>query len=932
MAKRKQPAKRVLENPGDVSVLLAPAPPKKSKSQVSQSAQSAQPVQATSTKTRLATKQAKASDTGTDANDQGDGVNPTPDDVGAPKQRARPKVKAPSADNPAPLPEDDSNAAPPPTKAKKSNPPETLTITTTTSKSNDKEAPPPPKGKAKEANRPKELVKKTVPEPVSEPDEVVQLLSPSKKSNREKKPSEIAEKVKEQAAAKQKAKNLQAAKKAKKAEAAVISESPAETAAFLAKALGKQPEETSPLVASPPRKKLPVNRSKALGQLVSAHAPSPDPSLVSGVSAATGTSTRTSSIAPDDSVSQVNVPKAQKTAKSGLRVPSLYSTSRDVSPAAPPHLDPPASDVSPTPGSVATGDEDDFYEEGNVSSIDVNTLLNGIPKPFNLGPANMPPELPAPFHTAKLNEEAMKVDKSTKDKKPLRAAINNFRKQDQEHLKLNLEYMEDLILTVYAFPDDELCWTFGCLSNYWASKDLNRSYRITRDSEHYRLTRSKLVTAAMSDGIRDNYGLNWDLNSKDAMASQKRVQEKVADIIKSSSFLAPANKPTLYYQNPWFKRLLRLAYWTGSSSKGFSPRHAAHFSRVSYALLAFAVTAVEKQLAVVASGLTAAPTNHRNAVNAFSHEVYAERSETHLVTLSRLHFSPAGEKLTEYFAEMYEEFRGVRPAAVAKGPGPKLAIPLSAFNNYGVQPELVAEVRAGSSHSRHTPSNNSNDDSDDRIDVGKLLKSDLSDKQKIKILMTIYEQTAENPPSQTFSHTSRASRQYQGLFTEVNGDSDNSEVQARRAGALTDVRDRARPASEVQVEESDEEMAGVREDESNGDAAGEGGNGTSEPGSEAEAGSGGKVEAGAQPDSSMVVWEGEGDGADDEQVSPGDQSDDDHAPITPGEPNFLDAEGYLVVLDDSEDDESDGDGADGVVQAANGDQTMVTEAGSDDEE
>jgi hypothetical protein len=142
-------------------------------------------------------------------------------------------------------------------------------------------------------------------------------------------------------------------------------------------------------------------------------------------------------------------------------------------------------DASPIAESVITVDEE-YDEEFEVSRVDIGSLLKGSPKPWIVGPAVMPPALPELLHNAKLKPEVLlKLTQGGKDKsKPARAKINNFRVQDQLHLKLNLEFMEDLVVNVHAFPDDETHWTFAVLSNYWASKKLGRHYRLTRDSEH----------------------------------------------------------------------------------------------------------------------------------------------------------------------------------------------------------------------------------------------------------------------------------------------------------------------------------------------------------------------------------------------------------------------------------------------------------------
>lgn len=240
-------------------------------------------------------------------------------------------------------------------------------------------------------------------------------------------------------------------------------------------------------------------------QLIDSHTPSPNASVVSSASTATGTSYFASSIAPDDSVSQVSLSKPQpKALTPGLFTSGSGALSRDVSPAAPPLLSIPSSsnlsrEVSP---SVESGPTVDDLDDELAPGVDFKTLLQDIPRPWNVGPVSEPPALPKPLHLAKLKPEvALQVsflkDKtkvkhaSKEDKDKAKAAgrphVSNFREQDQSHLKLNLEFMDDLVATVYAFPNEETCWNFALLSNYWASIRLGCSYQLNRDSEHCRL-------------------------------------------------------------------------------------------------------------------------------------------------------------------------------------------------------------------------------------------------------------------------------------------------------------------------------------------------------------------------------------------------------------------------------------------------------------
>jgi hypothetical protein len=103
----------------------------------------------------------------------------------------------------------------------------------------------------------------------------------------------------------------------------------------------------------------------------------------------------------------------------------------------------------------------------------------------------MPPSLPEPLFTAKLKPEVVvQQAQLSKDKaKKIRPQVKNFRTQDQAICSLSIEYMEALVATVCAFPDEATRWLFAALSNHWASKKLGHNYRLQPNSEHCRLVR-----------------------------------------------------------------------------------------------------------------------------------------------------------------------------------------------------------------------------------------------------------------------------------------------------------------------------------------------------------------------------------------------------------------------------------------------------------
>ncbi|KAG9089540.1 hypothetical protein FRC06_001503, partial [Ceratobasidium sp. 370] len=772
----------------------------------------------------------------------------------------------------------------------------------------------PAKRNGKQPATPKEPIV-TVSIPKSNKDEVPAPLSPpkSRKSVRVKKPSEIAEKV-----------NVQ-----------VTTNTP----------------HQSPAVTLPPRK----DCTKVMEQLVNSHFPSPNPSVISGASASTGTDTRTSSIAPSDSVSQTNVPNLKKVAAQSLQVPQSGLASRNVSPTAPPSLSVSSSvtvsrGATPSAESTITVDEDC---NNNGTQVDVNTVLAGVPKPWNVGPALPLPELPGPFYTAtSLKPDVLQqLTASSKDKGKLACStINSFQDKDQQHLKLCLEFMDILVATICAFPNNEMLWTFVLLSNYWACKKLGRNYRLSPDSEHFCLLSShisqscgKLVTPAMSDRIHDHYkGLSWqfldeeDEDEKDQV--EEEIRQRIVEMIEDRSFLALADKPMAYFQNRWLAHVLKTAYWKGSSAKSFSPTHAAHFGgRISYPMLAFAATATKHMLNVVASRPSVTAANYRNPSLAFSHKLYYTRFDSHLMTIVRLHNLPAGPKFREYLKNLHATFMGSKAPSVLPGPGLKLTIPLLAFDHY------EEEVKAPLPPKNRKPAPSSSKRSKTKTNLATLLENPLlTGKEKLEIINTIFRATEEATPTPCHPPNSMwSSRQYKGLLTEVNAeDDDDSEAEARRAGVLPDA---GNPGSTAQAwtTESDSEMVNGG-DKSKMEGAGKT-EGEGKSGDDTKGESEGNPE-GAKPDASMLDLkesdeeggtnaggdaEGGADGAGDTGEDNDNDNDNDNEATKTRARRFLCADS-APLSDDGGDPKTDGEGAAGaVLPQRDADASMQTVDSSD---
>ncbi|KAG8726161.1 hypothetical protein FRC10_007422, partial [Ceratobasidium sp. 414] len=220
------------------------------------------------------------------------------------------------------------------------------------------------------------------------------------------------------------------------------------------------------------------------------------------------------------------------------------------------------------------------------------------------------------------------------------------------------------------------------------------------------------------------------------------------------------------------------------------------------------------------------------------------------MTIVRLHNSPAGPKFREYLKSLHATFTGSKAPSVLPGPGLKLTIPLSAFDHYG------EEVEAPPPPKDRKPAPSSSKRSKTKTNLATLLENPtLTGKEKLEIINAIFGATEEAAPTRRHPpNSTRSSRQYEGLLTEVNAeDDDDSEAEARRAGVFPDA---GNPGSTAQawMTESDSEMVEVDggdkgEIEGAGKAEGEG-----ESGDDAEGKSEGNPE-GAKPDTSMLDLE-----------------------------------------------------------------------------
>ncbi|KAG8780282.1 hypothetical protein FRC12_023248 [Ceratobasidium sp. 428] len=563
----------------------------------------------------------------------------------------------------------------------------------------------------------------------------------------------------------------------------------------------------------------------------------------------------------------------------------------------------------------------------------MDELLDGIPPPWNVGLVPLTPEdLPAPFHYALLDDDvAQKLAKQKgKDKsKAPNLTITNFRQQDRPHLKLSLEYMDTFVTTIHAFPDEEMRWAFASYSNYLASKYYRVSYCMTRDLEHsdcllvsrISQARGKFITTPILYGCRSFYrSVNRDVGGNQIEAV-KAWQKQVMHLIKSGAFLLPSDKLGLYYQ---------LVVW---------PRNPdALLDQVNKQGIFGAALRPYPQgkhhLTVASSGLAAAATNNRKAIGKFLHKNFKLVFKSHLATLMQLFKSEsAHDGLMAYLKGLHFEMTGgVRPAT-SQGSGLQLAIPLAAFNNYGAEPRRRAaaqgQITANAASSRP-------DEPNTPLLTSKILKHPgLSAEMKVKIMEMICAASAEaNLPSQSMSNSACSSQQYQGLWTEVNGDSDDSEVQARRAGALPDICGQPGPFAEAEAKECDEEMVDHE--------GGKGGDGDNESKPESDVKVDANGDAAVEPrDDKMVLLEAD---TSDEEADVGDGLDNEHEPSKTLERPFFTADGGLAPGgsnsgdndnddEEEEEEESDGEGASGAVQtAADADKTMMTVADDDKED
>lgn len=239
--------------------------------------------------------------------------------------------------------------------------------------------------------------------------------------------------------------------------------------------------------------------------------------------------------------------------------------------------------------------------------------------------------------------------------------------------------------------------------------------------------------------------------------------------------------------------------------------------------MALIATATEKFIMAYSTGSFQKP-----KANSFSATTFMPKYYSHLLTLAHMYRSNK-KVLSGYLNQLFRKLRAPHAAALAaQNPTSiRAAVPLSFVSQqYAARTMSDAPASASTTVSSTPPSSIPSGSSHRQPVVASHLQSTLAsvinnkkltDEEKANILRHLITagQHDDGPTTST-----SAAHTYGGLLTEVNGGDSDSEVEARRAGAIPSARVREKMAAEAWGDEEDD--SAESEEEGEGGETGEG--------------------------------------------------------------------------------------------------------------
>ncbi|KAG8710888.1 hypothetical protein FRC11_004011 [Ceratobasidium sp. 423] len=612
---------------------------------------------------------------------------------------------------------------------------------------------------------------------------------------RKKNPSLVAQQVALQEAIDNDKKVEKKKKQVKKAASAVINESPEATRAFLERmkaaatdkpensAMPHPPGSAAPTTASSgvtdhtadQGGKAPLSKRTALNQLIRAHQSPGTATTASIVSAGSSFS----SLTPSESVSQGIAASATPEAPSRPQSKKKTKAPTQSTLAVPSST--PSRDASPFPEQLADGD---LAEYGSDLGIDPTKLLDGIPT--HLAPLlTMPEPLPEPLYTPERLVPLPAIDLSVfpaaeraKIKAKRQLKVRDLKPADNAVVSSAISRFGALLVTVCGFPDSQTAWLLACNANHWASKKHGRHLKLTKNSEYLKLLYDRIPqmrAGLVGSRAKTDVALAYKLEIASSEGAIKANSSKVKHLLKDANFtLASLDSSGGMYEHVAFKETLKNGLFRSADATGVV--HNDLFSTISLPCMALTAAAVEKVLRSYKSGTQV---DNRFNANDFTPVYFS-----HLATLAAIYnIDEAQNQLVDHLQETADELRK-----------PYLGFIRSQTTRH-VRPLIPQAMIAARYRAVVAPNAtpNANIDLPERrpkkpastltqelvcqvkMQLGVPRSVSVSSTPESEVVHAIYDatQAGRNTGSESFS----------GLLAQVAGSSD-SEVQAMRAGAL----------------------------------------------------------------------------------------------------------------------------------------------------
>ncbi|CUA73258.1 hypothetical protein RSOLAG22IIIB_10679 [Rhizoctonia solani] len=396
----------------------------------------------------------------------------------------------------------------------------------------------------------------------------------------------------------------------------------------------------------------PLSKRTALNQLIRAHQQDATTATASVVSAASSLS----SITPSESVSQgIATPTSleplasrprPKPKKAKASTQSLLTISNPL---------PPSRDASPFLEQLVDGDLAEYHSDLGIHPA---KLLDGIPAhlaPLLTMPEPLPGPLYIPERQVPLPDIDLSVfpaAERAKIKVKRQLKVKDLKPADHAVVSSAISRFGALLVAVCGFPDSETAWLLACNANHWASKKHGRHLKLTKESEYLKLLYDRIPqirAGFIGIKVTTNVALAYKLEIASSPTKIQGNVDKIKHLLKDANFtLTSLDGSGGMYEHGIFKDILKNSLFQSAEAAGVV--HNDLFGTISIPCMALTATAVEKVLRNYKSGTQGG--------NRFNAKEFMPIYFSHLATLAAIYnLVEAQNQLVDHLQETSDELR-----------------------------------------------------------------------------------------------------------------------------------------------------------------------------------------------------------------------------------------------------------------------------------